>query len=138
MKCAPVRLASARLRCHCEISRALSKEISTICFGFAGDDVGDPGGSAKAASAQAREARQNARTRNERDIGKLGGNLGQPFGLLKSRLSLKCGIDAIRQDLRLRGIVPPIFRPAPFHADKFSLKRGAQEAPLPGPQWFLI
>lgn len=69
MKCAPVRFASARLRFHCEMSRALSKEMMTTCFGLAGKGAREPGGSAKAAPAVASEARQNAATRDEKDIG---------------------------------------------------------------------
>ncbi|KUM25138.1 hypothetical protein AU467_26960 [Mesorhizobium loti] len=38
--------------------------------------------------------------------------------------------------LEAASLVPPIFQASPFHADKISLKRGAQEAPHPGPQWF--
>ena len=69
MKCAPVRCASARLRFHCEMSRALSNEMMTTCLGFAG--VGGAGGSAKATPAVASEARENATARNGRYIGNL-------------------------------------------------------------------
>ncbi|BCG74698.1 hypothetical protein MesoLj113a_58560 [Mesorhizobium sp. 113-1-2] len=88
MKCAPVRCASARLRFHCEMSRALSKEIMTTCFGFAG--IGGAGGSARAEPAVAREASANAATRNKQGIGKLTGSWRSA-----SRLSPKCGVGAI-------------------------------------------
>ncbi|CDX42986.1 hypothetical protein MPLA_650003 [Mesorhizobium sp. ORS 3359] len=128
-----MRFASARLRCHCEISRAASKEISTTCLGLAGETAGGFGGSAKAALAEASEARLYARTRYERSIGNLLAGLFRPIG---SRLSRKCGVDAIRQAPFGIWGSQPIFRPAPFHADKFSLKRGLKKRPFRGNNGF--
>ena len=68
MKCAPVRSASARLRFHCEMSRALSNEMMTTCFGFS--FAGVAGGSAKAPPAIASEARDDATTWDRGGIGK--------------------------------------------------------------------
>ena len=136
MKWAPVRFASARLRCHCETSRAASNEISTTCLGLAGETAGGFGGSARAALTEASEARLYARTRYERSIGNF---LTGPFRPIGSRLSRKCGVDAFGQVLWGNCRSPPIFRPAPFHADKISLKRGLKKR-REGlwPQWFLI
>ena len=89
MKWAPVRSASARLRFHCEMSRALSNEMMTTCLGFAG--LGGAGGSAKATPAVASEAKENATARNERYIG----NLILTRRMSGSRLSRKCGAGTI-------------------------------------------
>jgi hypothetical protein len=54
------------------MSRALSKEMMTTCFGFAG--IGGAGGSARATPAVASEASENAATRDKQGIGKLTGS----------------------------------------------------------------
>ncbi|TIU63113.1 MAG: hypothetical protein E5W15_29060, partial [Mesorhizobium sp.] len=84
--------------------------------------------------AEASEARLYARTRYEQSIGNL---LAGPFRPIGSRLSRKCGVDAIRQAPCGIWRSQPIFRPAPFHADKFSLKRGLKKRPLWGNNGFL-
>ena len=53
---------------------------------------------------------------------------GAIFQTVGSRLLPKCGIDAFRLAWKAPWPVSPIFRLSPFHADKISLKRGAQEA----------
>ena len=69
MNVAPVRAASARLRCHCSMGCAPSKEMITYCVGGAGGSACAVCVSATALKAALAEMRQALRKMTDRLTG---------------------------------------------------------------------